>query len=117
MPPCCTRLCLDLLQPLRGRTIPDRFRQGSGPVPFTIKSHPFLDGTKRTAFAAAVYFLHERGYTLQRLFLKDETIRFCVGLAEEGQRRAAGEPVAVQTISQIAEWFKALVDMPASEES
>jgi hypothetical protein len=24
-----------------------------------IKSHPFLDGTKRTAFAAAVYFLHE----------------------------------------------------------
>jgi hypothetical protein len=53
-----------------------------------IKSYPFLDGTKRTAFAAAVYFLHERGYTLQRPFRKDEIIRFCVGLAEEGQRRA-----------------------------
>ena len=79
-----------------------------------IKSHPFMDGTKRTAFAAAVYFLHERGYTLQRPFLKDEIIRFCVGLAEEGQRRAAGEPVAVQSISQIAEWCKALVEMPAS---
>src|SRR5215471_10662083 len=26
-----------------------------------IKSHPFIDGTKRTAFAAAGYFLHERG--------------------------------------------------------
>src|SRR3970040_132739 len=51
-----------------------------------IKSHPFLDGTKRTAFAAAVYFLHERGYTLQRPFLKDEIIHFCVGLAEEGHR-------------------------------
>jgi death-on-curing protein len=82
-----------------------------------IKSHPFLDGTKRTAFAAAVYFLHERGYTLQRPFFKDEIIRFCVGLAEEGQHRAAGEPVAVQTIRQIAEWFKALVDIPASEET
>jgi hypothetical protein len=34
-----------------------------------IKSHPFMDGTKRTAFAAVVYFLHERGYTLQRPFL------------------------------------------------
>ena len=64
-----------------------------------------------------MYFLHERGYTLQRPFRKDEIIRFCVGLAEEGQRRAAGEPVAVQTIRQIAEWFKALVEMPASEET
>jgi death-on-curing family protein len=82
-----------------------------------IKSHPFLDGTKRTAFAAAVYFLHERGYTLQRPFLKDDIIRFCVGLAEEGQRLAAGEQVTVQTIRQIAEWLKGLVGMPASQET
>jgi len=82
-----------------------------------IKSHPFLDGTKRTAFAAAVYFLHERGYTLQRPFPKDEVIRFYVGLAAEGQRLAEGEQVAVQTIGQIAEWFKGLVVMPASEET
>src|SRR5438874_7301903 len=68
-----------------------------------IKSHPFMDGTKCTAFAATVYFLHERGYTLQRPFLKDEIIRFCLGLAEEGQRLAEGELVTVQTISQIAE--------------
>ena len=82
-----------------------------------IKSHPFMDGTKRTAFASAVYFLHERGYTLQRPFPKDEIIRFCVGLAEEGQRFAEGEPVAVKTISQIADWLKGLVEMPASEET
>ena len=49
-----------------------------------IKSHPFMDGTKRTAFTAAVYFLHERGYILQRPFPKDDIIRFCVGLAEAG---------------------------------
>jgi death-on-curing family protein len=82
-----------------------------------IKSYPFLDGTKRTAFAAAVYFLHERGYTLQRPFLKDDIIRFCVGLAEEGQRLAVGEQVTVQTIRQIAEWLKGLVGMPASQET
>jgi hypothetical protein len=38
-------------------------------------------------------------------------------LAEEGQRFAAGELVAVQTIKQIAEWFKGLVAMPASKET
>ena len=37
-----------------------------------IKSHPFLDGTKRTAFAAAVYFLYERGYTLHPMFKGSE---------------------------------------------
>jgi death-on-curing protein len=31
-----------------------------------IKSHPFLDGTKPAAFAAAVYFVYERGYTHPR---------------------------------------------------
>lgn len=82
-----------------------------------IKSHPFMDGTKRTAFASAVYFLYERGYTLQRPFPKDEIIRFCVGLAEEGQRLAEGKPVAVKTIRQIADWLKGLVKVPASEET
>jgi death-on-curing family protein len=80
-----------------------------------IKSHPFMDGTKRTAFAAAVYFLHERGYSLQRPFPKDDIIRFCVGLAEEGQRLAEGEPIAVKTIRQIADWLKGLVQVPTSE--
>ena len=82
-----------------------------------VKSHPFMDGTKRTAFAAAVYFLHERGYTFQRPFPQDDIIRFCVGLAAEGQRCAEGEPIAVQTIRQIADWFKGLVKVPTSEET
>jgi hypothetical protein len=98
----------------RGRTLPDK---AAALFHSLIKSHPFMDGTKRTAFAAAVYFLHERGYTLQRPFLKDEIIRFCVGLAEEGQRLAEGELVAAQTIRQIGEWFKGLVETPASEET
>jgi death-on-curing family protein len=80
-----------------------------------IKSHPFLDGTKRTAFAAAVYFLHERGYTLRRPFPKDDIICFCIGLAAEGQRLAEGEPIAAMTIHQIADWLKGLVQVPTSE--
>ena len=75
-----------------------------------------MDGTKRTAFAAAVYFLHERGYTLQRPFPKDEIIRFCVGLAEEGQRLAAGKLSAAMTIHQIADWLRGLVRVPTSSE-
>jgi death-on-curing family protein len=82
-----------------------------------IKSHPFIDGTKRTAFAAAVYFLHERGYTFQRPFPKDDIIHFCVGLAQEGQRSTVGEPLAAKTICQIADWFKGLLKVPDSEET
>src|SRR5438093_12540219 len=37
-----------------------------------IKSHPFMDGTKRTAFAAAGYLFPERAYILQQPFPKDQ---------------------------------------------
>jgi death-on-curing protein len=94
---------------------PTDFDKAAALLHSLIKSHPFLDGTKRTAFAAAVYLLHERGHILQRPLPKDDIIRFCVGLAEEGRRLAAGEPIAVQTIHQIAAWLKGLVIMPASE--
>ncbi len=100
-----------------GELYPTDFDKAAALFHSLIKSHPFMDGTKRTAFAAAVYFLHERGYTLQRPFLKDEIIRFCVGLAEEGQRLAKGELVVVQTIRQIAEWFNGLVEMLGPEET
>lgn len=94
---------------------PTDFDKAAALLHSLIKSHPFLDGTKRTAFAAAVYFLHECGYTLQRPFPKDDVIRFCVGLAEEGQRIAARESITVQTIPQIADWLKGLVKAPTSE--
>jgi death-on-curing family protein len=94
---------------------PTDFDKAAALLHSLIKSHPFLDGTKRTAFAAAVYFLHERGYTFQRPFPKDDVIRFCVGLAEEGRRFAAGELSAVQTVGQIADWLKGLVNVPTSD--
>ncbi len=75
-----------------------------------IKSHPFMDGTKRTAFAAALFLLHERGYAPRRPLPKDEIIRFCVDLAEEEQRRANGETVRTKSIADISTWLESLVE-------
>lgn len=91
---------------------PTDFDKAAALLHSLIKSHPFLDGTKRIAFAAAMYLLHERGYLLRRPFPQDEVIRFCVRLAEEGRRFAAGEAVTTQTISQIADWLTGLVHLP-----
>ena len=33
-----------------------------------IKSHPFMDGTKRTAFAAALFFLESLGHPIPQRF-------------------------------------------------
>jgi death-on-curing protein len=89
---------------------PDDFEKAAALFHSLIKSHPFMDGTKRTAFASAVYFLHERGYPLQRPLPQDEVIRFCVQVAEEAARQAEGEPVRPKTISEIAAWFRDLLE-------
>jgi death-on-curing protein len=89
---------------------PDDFEKAAALFHSLIKSHPFMDGTKRTAFAAAIYFLHERGYSLQRPLPQDEVIRFCVQVAEEAARQAEGEDVRPKTISEIAAWFRGLLE-------
>jgi death-on-curing protein len=82
-----------------------------------IKSHPFMDGTKRTAFAAALYLLEQLGHRIPDQLPQDEVIRFCVEVAEEAMRQAQGERVPAKTIAEIAAWFKALVgDLSYSEE-
>ncbi|MBI4673163.1 MAG: type II toxin-antitoxin system death-on-curing family toxin [Chloroflexi bacterium] len=74
-----------------------------------IKSHPFLDGTKRTAFAAALYFLEQMGHSLPDSFPLSHVIEFCVAVAEENMRLSAGEQVIPRTIPEIADWFRALL--------
>jgi death-on-curing protein len=74
-----------------------------------IKSHPFMDGTKRTAFAATLYFLDNCGYVIPELLPLEEVIEFCVSLAEENLRQARGEKVSPRTIPEIAEWFQNLL--------
>lgn len=77
-----------------------------------IKSHPFMDGTKRTAFAAALYFLENCGYPLPERFPLSEVVEFCVAIAEENLRQSQGELVAPRSIADIAEWFRKLVSLP-----
>lgn len=75
-----------------------------------IKSHPFMDGTKRTAFAATLYFLEKQGHHIPEKLPKPEVIRFCLEIAGENMRIAAGEDIQQKTIGEIAAWFKALLE-------
>jgi len=74
-----------------------------------IKSHPFMDGTKRTAFAAALYFLECCGHPIPEKFPPDEVIDFCVSIAEENLRQSRGEHLTPRTIPEIADWFRRLL--------
>ena len=74
-----------------------------------IKSHPFMDGTKRTAFSAALFFLESCGFSLPNRYPFDEVIDFCVSVAEENLRRSRGETIAPSSISEIAAWFQKLL--------
>lgn len=74
-----------------------------------IKNHPFMDGTKRTAFASALFFLSERGYAIPKQIPVNETVEFCVSVAEENLR--ASETLQVgRTVPEIAEWFQRLLN-------
>lgn len=84
----------------------DDFEKAAALFHSLIKSHPFLDGTKRTAFLAALYFLADRGYVIPQHLPKDEAIRFCLALAEENLRLATGEISQTLTIAAIAAWFR-----------
>ena len=74
-----------------------------------IKSHPFLDGTKRTAFAAALYFLEQTGHAIPDRLPLDRVVDFCVSVAEENMRIGAGELERPRSIEDIADWFRELL--------
>jgi death-on-curing protein len=88
---------------------PDDFEKAAALFHSLIKSHPFMDGTKRTAFAAILYFLDACGYSCPPALPEDEVIRFCLEIAEENMRQARGEPITPKTIPEIAAWFRQLV--------
>lgn len=88
---------------------PDDFDKAAALFHSLIKNHPFNDGTKRTAFASALYFLERYGHTRPEILPTDEVIRFCVDIAEENARSARGESVQTKIISEIADWFRQLL--------
>jgi len=96
-------------EPLYG----DDFMQAAALFHSLIKSHPFLDGTKRTAFLATLHFLASRGHAVPQPLPKDEVIRFCLALAEENLRLTAGETTQIVTVADIATWLRWLFDSRA----
>jgi death-on-curing protein len=89
----------------------DDFEKSAALFHSLIKSHPFMDGTKRTAFLSALYFLASRGYVIPQNLPKDEVIHFCLDVAEENIRRAQDESVQIKTIGEIAAWFRSLLQI------
>jgi len=89
---------------------PDDFEKTAALFHSLIKSHPFMDGTKRTAFLAALYFLANQGYSIPKDLPKDNVIRFCVSLAQENLHQAQDQAIKPKkSIAEIADWFRYLL--------
>ena len=86
----------------------DDFERAASLFHSLIKSHPFMDGTKRTAFAAALFFLERSGHAIPDRFPIEEVVDFCVSIAEENLREPHGE-VVQRTVAEIAQWFRQLL--------
>jgi len=68
-----------------------------------------MDGTKRTAFMSALYFLDRTGHSALQSLPQDAVIQFCLEVAQENLRIGAGEAVQSKTIAEIADWFRWLL--------
>lgn len=88
---------------------PSDFEKAAALFHSLIKSHPFMDGTKRTAFLATIYFLENLGYSIPEYLPKDKIIQFCLEVAEENIRRAEDPSLQPKTIAEIAAWFRQLL--------
>jgi death-on-curing protein len=88
---------------------PDDFEKAAALFHSLIKSHPFMDATKRTAFATTLYFLQIYGHPRPSDLPEDEIIRFCLAVAEENALQSEGRAVQPLTISEIATWLRRLL--------
>lgn len=86
---------------------PSNFDKAAALMHSLIKSHPFMDGTKRTAFASTVFFLDQLGHSRPSRFPKQEVILFCLEVAEENRKQT--NPI---TIAEISTWLKRLYSQP-----
>ncbi len=92
---------------------PTDFEKAAALFHSLIKSHPFMDGTKRTALAAALYFLERSGYSIPQNLPLIEVVAFCVTIAEENLRLSRGDEVKPRSIAEVANWFRSLLNLPA----
>ena len=87
---------------------PDPFTKAAALFHSLIKSHPFMDGTKRTAFAAALYFLEQMGQARPKHLPVDEVIQFCLEVAEENHPTPQHGSVQPKSIAEITNWLRHL---------
>ena len=69
-----------------------------------------MDGTKRTALAAALYFLERCGYLIPVTLPLNSVVEYCIAVAEENLRLSHGEISTPRSISDIAEWLQKLLN-------
>jgi death-on-curing protein len=72
---------------------PDVFLKAAALMDSLIRNHPFVDGKKRTGFAAAALFVLLNGYRL--IVTNEETIKFVLELAR-----------SEHSIDEIADWLQ-----------
>ncbi|MDX2044971.1 MAG: type II toxin-antitoxin system death-on-curing family toxin [Acidobacteriota bacterium] len=88
---------------------PTDFEKAAALFHSLIKSHPFMDGTKRTAFASTLFFLESFGLSIPERLPISEVVDFCVSIAEENLRLSQGENIEPRTVSEIANWLRHLL--------
>jgi death-on-curing protein len=88
---------------------PGDFEKAAALFHSLVKSHPFMDATKRTAFAATLYFLEVYGYPRPRILPEDDIIRFCLAVAEENAQLSENLAFQPITVPEIAAWFRQLL--------
>ena len=85
---------------------PTVFEQAAALFHSLIKSHPFMDGTKRTALLSALWFLQCTGHRIPAKLPHGEVVAFCIEVAEETQHPDRPR----RTIAEIAAWLRGLVE-------
>lgn len=72
---------------------PDLFSKAAALVDSLVRNHPFVDGNKRTAIAAAALFLRVNGYRL--VVENEEMVQFTLACAQ-----------SQRSLDEIADWFR-----------
>lgn len=92
---------------------PTPFDKAAALLHSLMKSYPFVEGTKRTALAAALFVLQVYGYAVPARLPVEAVVAFCSDIAEENRRQATDPTHPAQTIADIAAWLRTLLGQPA----
>ena len=84
------------------------FEQAAALFHSLIKSHPFMDGTKRTALLSALYLLRLAGHQIPTTLPHAVVVAYCVDVAEESLNPSRPR----RSIHEIADWLRCLIEVP-----